>query len=369
MSKRDHWKLSVSWLNAFKACAMRCYYSYIKGIRPAEQTDALRMGSNWHTMLEVHSRNNSMDEAIDALDKAYENKPLGKTVEEWAVERAKLAYSLSGYIWYNDDLEVVAREIPFSIKIINPETGATLPDCEIVGVIDKLLRVNGQIVIGEHKSTSDSVANDSKLWGHLRLDTQTTLYQYAANQLSMSGALEEFGIPKGTLITGGLYDVWHKPGISPKNMTQKDTADLVDTGMYMGQKFNVSVLTDDNEAVVDVFVNDTGVEWTQGKNGWAIRETAEMYGARLLSDIQERPEFYFNRKPLPRSINDMKRFARELYGIYKTARYMDSNDAWYCNEQQCEAKFHCQYIPICYNNVNVDDYLPEGFIRREKKDG
>lgn len=366
MSRQDHWKLSASWISSFKACTKRCYYSYIKHIRPAEQTDALRMGSNWHTMLEVYSRNNSMDEAIDALDAAYESKPLSKTVEEWAVERAKLAYSLSGYIWYNDDLEVVAREIPFSIKIINPETGTTLPDCEVVGVIDKLIKINEQIAIGEHKSTSDSVDNDSKLWGHLRLDTQTTLYQYAANQLSMSGALEEFGIPKGTLITGGLYDVWHKPGISPKKLTQGDSKKFVVMPEYMGQKFEIT--SKDND-INSMLVNGVSTEVEPGKKEgtYTIRETAEMYGARLLFDIQERPEFYFNRKPLPRSINDMKRFERELYGIYKTARYMDKHDAWFCNEQQCEAKFHCQYIPICYNNVDVDKYLPEGFIRREKK--
>lgn len=373
MSKRQHWKLSASWIAAFKACTMRCWLSYIKGIRPAETTDALRMGSNWHEMLEVLSVNDSMDEAIDALDSAYENKPNSKTREEWDVERAKLAYSLAGYNWYHDNLVVVAREIPFTLKIINPDTGATLPDCEIVGKIDKIVKIGDEYLICEHKSTSKAVDNDSQLWGHLRLDTQTTLYQYAVNQLSMSGALEQFGIPKGTLIAGGLYDVWRKPTIAPKMLSQKDTAELDETGRYMDQDFTLGIKNADGDGHPEVpewvEVNGVVTEHKEGKKEgtFAIRETPDMYGARLLADIQERPEYYFNRKPLVRSLKDMARLEREIYSIYKTAREMDKNNAFYTCEDQCEATFHCSYIPICYNNIDVDKYLPEGFVKRASK--
>ncbi|KKN71949.1 hypothetical protein LCGC14_0415950 [marine sediment metagenome] len=367
-NKRDHWKLSASWLKALKSCPMRCYYSYIKGIRPIEETEALRMGTNWHELLEVYSLNNDLDEAVDALNVAYENKPMSKTLEEWAAERAKLAYSLSGYIWnYSDvDMEVVAREIPFSLKIINPDTGATLPNVEIVGKIDKIVKVDGKFMICEHKSTSKDVSDSSQMWAHLRLDTQTTLYQYAAMQLKMSGELEQFGIGKDAELSGGLYDVWRKPTISPKMLTQGDSKKFLEDGMYMGQEF-FSVRIKD-----EISVDSTLVEYKPGaKEGtFAIRETAEMYGARLLHDITERPEHYFARKPLNRSVADMKRLERELYSIYQNARTMNKNDSWYTCEDQCEATFHCSYIPICYNNVNVDEYLPEGFknIKEEKKD-
>jgi len=321
------------------------------------------MGSNWHTLLEVYSRNNSFDEAIEALNVAYENKPLSKFNEEWAAERAKLAYSLSGYIWkwQDDEFETLAREIPFSLKIINPETGATLPNVTIDGVIDKLIRKDGKVMVGEHKSTSKDVGQDSKLWGHLRLDTQTTLYEYAANQLSLSGSLEEYGVPTGTRIEGALYDVWRKPGISPKMLSQKDTMDLVVMGTYCDQIFE----TEANDTVVKIRGELAEVKPGAKAGTFAIRETADMYGARLLQDIQERPEYHFARKSLPRTVADMQRFEWELYNIYQTARNMDKNDAWYCDESQCEATFHCPYIPICYSNVDVDKYLPEGFIRKE----
>jgi hypothetical protein len=41
------------------------------------------------------------------------------------------------------------------------------------------------------------------------------------------------------------------------------------------------------------------VEIEPGKKGFAIRETIAMYGARLLNDIYERPEFYYVRREIP----------------------------------------------------------------------
>ncbi len=366
---RKNWRLSATRIKTFKACPMRHALKYIRRIHKAEESDALRMGTNWHTVLEVYSRNNNFDEAVLALDTAYENRPLSKSYEEWAAEKAKLAYSLSGYIWYwsDDEFETLAREIPFSLKIINPETGATLPNVTIDGVIDKLIRKGGKVMVGEHKSTSSSVDQDSKYWGSLRLDTQTTLYEYAANQLSLSGSLEQCGIVQGTRIEGALYDVWRKPTIKPKKITQAATVDMMETQEYCGQHFAIVVDYDDDGNVTDVFINGEKAEWEQGKKGWAIRETADMYGARLLQDITERPEHYFARKPLPRTVADMKRFEWSLYNIYQTMRNMDKNGAWYCDESQCEAMFHCDYISICYNNVDVNEYLPEGLIRKDEK--
>ena len=169
--------------------------------------------------------------------------------------------------------------------------------------------------------------------------------------------------------------MWHKPGISPKKLTQADSAKFVETGEYMGDKFEVICAAatkgaDDPVTVNSVIVNRESTEVEPGKKEgtFAIRETPDMFGARLLKDISERPEFYFARKEISRTEADFARLENEIYNIYHTVKFMDKNETWWKNEQQCEATFRCPLINVCYNNVTLDpENPPEGFKSKFKK--
>ena len=347
--------LSASAIKCFKACPLRYYGTYDQGIRRIEDTEAQRIGTNWHRILEVNSL--GMDVVIAHLNGAYGGTPDHMDKEALEIERIKLLYSLTGYNWYYQDKneEVLATEIPFEIPVINPKTGRTLPNVIIKGKIDKLIRIDGQIFIKEHKSTSNSVDPDSRLWKALNLDTQTNLYVYAARKL-------------GYDVAGVYYDCWHKPGISPKKLTQADSKAFVsinsDTcGEYCGEKFKITTNLEDGPDCGKMFINSTApvIEAGAKEGTFAIRETPEMYGARLLVDISERPEFYFGCKELTKTDTEMKRFEWELYNIYKTIRNMKKTGHWYGDESQCEATFTCDFIESCYNNkpISVKD-MPEG---------
>lgn len=395
---KKQWRLSASFIASFKACPYRCFLKYVLGIIPAEDTDALRTGTNWHRILEIMGMRpetvckecankgkkdptcplcsgtdilpaNMVDAVIRQLNQAYETVPMSKTKDEWLTERAILLYSCAGYNWHyaDDEFEVVAEEISFSIPIRNPATGRALPNVTMVGKIDKIVRgPNGLYYVDEHKSTSKNLDSDSTYWKHLTLDTQTRLYPYAAQQLQLAGDLEQYGIkPTDPLISGVRYDVWHKPQIKPKKLTQADSKKFVETGEYMGEKFEVEEFTikeDDTASFYTVNGERTEIEFGKKPDTFAIRETPDMYGARLLADISERPEFYFARKELTRTEADLKKFEQEVYNMYHTIKFMDRNNAWWMNEQQCEATFRCSNIDICYNNVDLSDgRVPEGF--------
>lgn len=394
------WKLSASFISSFKACPTRCYLKYVLGLVPIEDIDAQRQGTNWHKILEIMGMKpgnacpecsklswkdstcplcentgslpkDMMDAVIRYLNKVYEVVPLSKTRAEWLTERAILLYSLCGYNWQyvDDDYEIVAEEIQFRLPILNPATGRALPNVVLQGRIDKIVRSPNIIYyIDEHKSTSKSIDSDSTFWSHLTLDTQTKLYPYAAQRLQRAGDLEQYGI-KSTdpLIRGVRYDAWHKPGISPKKLTQADSKKFVETGEYLGEKFEVKNLGGDSEHPEFgecITVNGEIVEVTPGakEGAFAVRETPEMFGTRLLADIVERPEFYFARRDISRTDAELKAFEWDIYNIYKTIKFMDKNNRWWTNEQQCEATFRCSYVPICYNNIKVDDgIVPDGF--------
>lgn len=367
--------LSASAIKDFKACPMRYRNAHFYGIRPVVDTEAKRVGINWHKIQEINGQKpDNMDAIVAELNEVYGKIPNALDMEKLEIERIILLYSLSGYNWYYGDQqeEVLATEIKFEIPVINPETGRALPNVVNKGKIDKLIRRDGLIYVKEHKSTSSSVDPDSNLWGHLKLDTQTNNYVYAARKLHAQDKLEKYGISVTDRIVGVYFDAWHKPGIRPKKLSQGDSKKFVEDGAYCGQEFEVNRGADDIYATV--IVNGTVALMEPGKKEGtlAIHETPEMFGARLLQDIVERSEFYFNCKELTKTDADIVRFEWELYNIYKTVREMCKTGHWYSDESQCEATFKCSYIEQCYNNILIDqNHVPDGmelvFKRRNQK--
>ncbi|KKN77876.1 hypothetical protein LCGC14_0356130 [marine sediment metagenome] len=393
MKKRKLY-LSASSIAAFKSCPMRFNGAYVLGIRQEEDTEALRMGSNWHRILEVTSmkpgdvcpvcaktQTNSecticrgtdtvsekiMDAVARELNAIYDKDYADP--EKMEIEQIKLLYSLVGYRWYyQNQLEVViTREQKFDLSLINPESGRGLPNVILVGKIDKLVNLNGRIAVKEHKSTGSSVDPDSSYWGHLNLDTQTTLYLYAARRLQADGLLAGWGInaedpPINTII----YDVWHKPTIKPKKLTQAESKGFLQDGIYCNSRFDVIIdyADGENPLMMGITVNGHRAEIKPGvKAGtFQIHETPEMYGARLLQDITERPEFYFRCVEMTRTQQEMEAFEHELLSIYRNMQSMIRTGYFYRNEHQCEATFKCDYIGQCYNGIELSvDNVPEG---------
>jgi hypothetical protein len=209
---------------------------------------------------------------------------------------------------------------------------------------------------------------DSDYWKNLRIATQPSLYVYNTRKAQVAGLLEPYGIKASDpLINKVLYDVFHKPGIGPKNVNQGDSLAFAKTGEYCGGKFEVEVRreADDSESV---WVNGERAEIELGKKAgtFAIHETPDMFGARFLQDISERPDFYFARREIEKTEADMIAFEHELYNIYRSITNYRKSNSWFKVETQCESSFKCPFIGLCYNNVKVTpesalNETPDGF--------
>ncbi len=379
--------LSASSIATFKACPYRYYYQYVLGLRPIVDTDAQRMGTNYHRIQEIANMqpcgpcecieidlaagdkpnpnpncvlcdgngilpDDLMDAVTAHLNQAYAEIPLSKTEEEWEVEKIKLLYSLVGYQWYwnDDNYEGESLEQKFSLPLLSPISGRKLK-AELRGKIDRVFSAGDNRFIHEYKSTSASLDSDSTFWSHLTLDTQTRMYTYAARQLGLGAC-------------GVLYDVWHKPQIKPKKLTQGESKKFVEDGEYCGEKFNVTEPGAEPNAPLEICVNgrQATVEPGAKEGTFAIRETPEMYGARLLQDITQRPEFYFARREIVHHDDDINAFTWELFNIYKSIQSMSNKNTFWRNEHQCEATFKCDFIDWCYSHKNVGvDEVPENF--------
>ncbi len=393
-------RLSASKIKIYKQCAYRCYMNYFLGIEQAKDSDALRIGTNWHRCLEIlmmksaticpecaKTQNNpncvicegtdiTPDDLLDAvvreLNRAYSDVPVYKTREEWLTERARLLYSIIGYKWYyqDDAYEVLAEELYFKIPIAGTF---------VTGKIDKIIRTaTGQVCVMEHKSSSSSLDPSSDYWGALGIDTQTTLYPWAFNKMADAGELDGVCF-SGTSIPEVLYDVWRKPQTKPKFLSQAESKKFLQAAEYFGTRFEVIIAYADGDSppMVGVTVNGEEAELKPGaKEGtFAVKETPDMYGARLLNDITEDPARFFVRKPLGRTAKDIARLENELTSILNTMKFLDETGSWYHCEDSCEAKYKCPYINYCYNNVDPTGDLLDGYrytnwkMKELEKDG
>ncbi len=175
-------------------------------------------------------------------------------------------------------------------------------------------------------------------------------------------------LPQPTTRQGNtLLDVWHKPSIKPAMLTQKETAEFIASGEYCGQTFEVSQAAEQQGSWLTVDGVTPVIE--QGKKGFAIKETIEMFGARLLKEYCENPTRYFVRREIARTDAEIRDFQASLWAVYQTQAAMRRSGNWYGNYSQCRATFACPFIPICYgpgaDAVSDGTTTPSGFKRQK----
>lgn len=397
-------RLSATAIQDWEECKLRFLYRYIYGLKPMEEKDSQRMGEAWHGCHEIirmvpqsrcpkcFKRGEIREDCylcdgtgrlpMDMTDAVtryvnfrYASMPERMSAEEWETERIILLYSFSGYRWMypQDRFDTVASEVWFDIPVINPDTRREFRGARLVGKVDHLMRDKETrlLYIGERKSTSKDLA-DASYWSRLDNDIQITSYLYAVRMAQLRGELRQCGVSeKEPLIHGVWYDVWHKPGIKPKTLTQADTAEFIKTGEYCGEKFEVRPEVDETgEDFRNFRVNGVPVLIVPGKKANAIIETTEMFGARLLSDIAERPGFYFEQREIPRSDEQFVEFERDLARYVKAIRAYEQGDLWTANCRSCESPFYCEFRSICQKRLKVGpNDCPEGYVKRGEQVG
>lgn len=391
-------RLSATALQNWEECKTRFLFSHIYGLQRDKDSESQRIGTNWgacHEIIRMVPQSkcpkclkrkeikddcylcngtgvlpdDMMDAVIRYLDIQYSQVPEGKTAFETETERVTILYSFCGYQWYYSEpqMETLASEVWFDVPVVDPENKRKLKDVRLVGKVDHLMRNNdnGLIYIGERKSTSKDLT-DNTYWDRLRMDIQLSTYLNSLRVAQRLGQLGKYGVSADEpLIQGTWYDVWHKPGIKPKALSQKDTKEFLETGCYADDQFEV-VDTDDSGRPITV--NGIEVMGTMGKSGnISIHETPEMYGARLMVDIAQRPEHYFVQREIPRSDQQLREFESKLAKTVKAIRYFEKEHLWTTNCQSCRVPFWCDYLGICENNVDVGPTdVPEGFKKRKR---
>lgn len=385
-------RLSATSNSDFQACQRRYQLAYLFDLTQDRDKDSLRMGGNWHTCHEVlelqpgskcpeclrheelrpgcyicqgagYVPADTIDCVTRYLDHAYAVVPDNKTADEWELERTILLYSLSGWRWkYAEDerrWEVIGSEIKFELPVYSPASGRRIPKVLFVGKIDRLVRDRntGLVYVWERKTTSKSLG-DAGYWQGLTQGDQVSGYVYAVRALQHMGELKRYGItPDSAPVNGAFCDVWHKPDISPKRVSKSDLKTLAETGTYCGTE-----LKDFPPFFTETKSTPSGVELT---NCDVVVETPEMFGARLLQDIGERPDHYFAQREVSRTDQELEQFQVRLWRIAKQIRTVEKGDLWLKNLASCQASYKCEFCELCRSGIEVGpDDTPQGYVKR-----
>ena len=329
--KRD--LLTASRMGALLRCQRMHYWRYEVGLKPIRHSHALRFGSAWHVAMECRWQGMDYEAAMsEAVAQADSFEPL---------DVATLAAMLAGYYaYYAGDRECVKTLHPeqeFHFDLPGSRTFA------VAGKIDGLgVTFRDEQCLVEHKTTSEDVAPDSSYWNVLRFNSQ--IYQY------VGAARAHQWNP-----TAIIYDVTRKPTIRPLS----NVPTLDDAGLKI-------VMGADGQRVIKK--DGTPKQTADKEKGEVLQgapENADQFGARLMADIQTRPDFYFARREVPILDADIEEFETQRLELsrqilmhraaQRKAKRPEHAWARNCGKMTCG---NCDFESFCMQNISVDPAQP-----------
>jgi hypothetical protein len=335
MSEKNN-LLTASRMGTYLRCPRAHYWACEVGLRPTKVGLALRLGTAWHAGMEARWKGKNYDDALKAA--------LGTSEELDELTCSTVAALLAGYYWYYGKRETFGKLLPeleFNYQLPGSETFSA------AGKVDGLGQLTDErTALIESKTTSDSLAPESDYWLRLRFNPQVFQYIDAARN-------------GGWDISEVIYDVTRKPTIRPKMINDLDKDGLKIVLDAQGKR---------------VFLANgkprLGGDTAKGYYIKEHRETPEEFGARLLADIQSRPEHYFARREVPILDDEISAFEAQRLTIANTIEYhreveaslAKPEDAWPRNVDVRNCKF-CSFSSFCLQNLSVDrNSPPSGFI-------
>jgi len=257
---------------------------------------------------------------------------------------AKAEGLVTGYHirWLNEDITPISVEQITQANLFNPDTGKSSRTFRVAGKMDVLVERDGRQLLMDHKTTSEGIADPAApYWQQLVIEGQVAHYM-----------MTEWLC--GRKLDGAIWDVIRKPSISPRKLKKAEQKAVASGFEYFGHQPS-------EEAKRAV---------TYGAQpGCEDREPLELYTARLIHDCtHERPEWYFQRRPVPRLDSEILEYARELWSHGQDLIATRAGDRHVRNSGAC-MRFGrpCEYLGICsgYDTPDSDKWQPKKDIHPE----
>lgn len=244
-----------------------------------------------------------------------------------ALVAAKCFGLLGGYDarWRNAPYRIDSVESVMQSDLYNLETARKSRSFTIAGKLDIRATelATGSKALFDHKTASvDIEVYDAPYWKILAIEGQVSHYML----------LEWLHENK---VDFGIWDVIRKPGIAPKLLSKKEVENVCGTGIYF-----------------DFALDALELERFRAED----RETPLMYSARLTHDCTAtRPEWYFQRRKVPRLDAEIREYAIELWGHSQDILATRTSGRWPRNSGACYTyNSPCKFLGICSGHDTAD---------------
>ncbi len=265
-----------SMMSAHMNCPRKGHYRYDLQLAPRVEHKARPIGSAFHRGIET----GRVEDALALFDRLMPTPNDQTETDRLLNDRAVVEGLVRGGLANWRRHQGGQREVQFRVPIVNPDTGRPSRTFQLAGKIDAIVDVGGEWFLEEYKSAG---AIDRMYIDRLELDTQITLYKYAAQRMW------------DIQIAGVIYRVGRKPSIK---QTQKETA-------------------------------------------------AQYRERLLRDYLEERPDFYFFQWDLRRTDEQLAEFERDLWvqtQRHLADRRLGFHPK---NTSRCSEYGGCAYMPLC----------------------
>jgi hypothetical protein len=252
---------------------------------------------------------------------------------------AKCRGLMAGYDarWQNAGYVTISTEEVVESDLYNPDTQRKSRTFRAAGKLDVKAFEGNRLVLFDHKTTSEDIGDPAApYWRQLIIEAQPSHYML----------LEWLN---GRKMDGAVWDVVRKPGISPRKLSKADITTLSITKEYCGREISA-------ESVAEL----------QRSEG---RETLDMYEARLALDcVVERPQWYFQRKSVPRLDNEILEWAAELWIHGQEMLHARNTNRHPRNSEACmNYRTPCKFLGICsgYDTADSDKWMRKAQVHSE----
>ncbi len=276
--------------------------------------------------------------ALDAALQAVDASLSIEADDKQQLVRTKVRGLMRGY----DARWIDAGYVPFAVEehienpLTNIETQRTSRTFRVAGKLDVLAKYDGRTVLMDHKTTSIDITDpNGSYWRQLVVEAQPSSYMLQAwsNEIKIDSA---------------VWDVIRKPSIRPAKIAKGVRALAVANRSYCGFPLEQAEL-----------------DWLQTNES----ENVTLYEMRLADDCTvQRPEWYFQRKGVPRTDSELYEYAIELWEHGQEILHARNTKRHARNSGACMLYGSpCKFLGICsgHDSPNSDKWKVKECVHRE----